>query len=130
MSAIRDDEGRGVFLFREGGTLTQIRWDELPLDRYAEHGGQERMVVPDGVVGEGHILADGFKCPADAQLESLTNIRGGFLRNVVPVQSVTHCRGRHVCAFSKLFSSILALFDELFQIDLTLIRYFPTDTFL
>ena len=97
MSAIRDDEGRGLFLFWEGCPLTWIARNESPLDRYPEDGGQERMVVPDGVVGEWLVLAVGSEGSVHRELERLADRRSGLFGNVVTVERVTEGGRCHAC---------------------------------
>ena len=81
----------GLFLFREGGTLTWIARNESPLDRYPEDGGQERMVVADGVVGERLVLAIGGEGLAHRELERFADRRSGLFGNVVTVERISEC---------------------------------------
>ena len=87
----------GLFLFRKGGTLTWIARNESPLDRYPEDGGQEGMVVADGVVGERLVLAVGGEGLAHRELERFADRRSGLFGNVVAVERVTEGRGSHAC---------------------------------
>lgn len=82
---------RGLFLFREGGTLAWIARYQPPFDRYSKDGGQERMVVADGVVGERLVLAVGGEGLAHRELERLADRRSGLFGNVVTVQCVAEC---------------------------------------
>lgn len=121
MSAICDDEGRGLFFFREGGSLAGVARYQPPLDRYPEDGGQERMVVADGIVGERLVLAIGGEGFAHWELERFADRRSGLFGNIMPIECVTEGGRCHARLMRERLGRITAILDELFEVDLAVV---------
>lgn len=119
----------GLFLFREGCPLTWIARNESPLDGDSQNRREKTVVVADGIVGERLVLAIGGEGLAHRELQRLADGRRSFLANTPAAQRVTQGGWRHTGDTGKLLGCIAALFEELFEVDLTFVMDLSADAF-